>query len=115
MTIYKSGLESRNTIINIASSATTSGALDLDGLCFVAFIMPAAFTGTSVTFQASDDNVTYYAVNNTANVAVTIPVTASKYYLLNPSDFAGVRYLKFVSGSTEGGSRNINCITRTLV
>jgi hypothetical protein len=100
--------------VTIASSGTTSGAIDLQGLGLVGIIMPAAFTGTTISFQLSNDNTTFYDVYNTDNVQLKVTVTQGRAYLLTPGDLIGVRYLKIKSGSTESGSRTITLLTRTL-
>ncbi len=104
----------RNESVTIANGATTSGVIDLDGLGLVGMIMPAAFTGTTVTFQISDDNVTFYDLYNTNNTALSATVTQGRAYLFVPGDFVGVRFLKVKSGSTEGGARVIKLVTRAL-
>jgi hypothetical protein len=102
------------TTVTIASGATTSGAVDLLGMVLVGIIMPSAFTGTSITFQASPDNSTFTAVYNSAGTQLTATVSTSRTILFSPGDFVGVRNLKLVSGSTEGGSRIITLILRKL-
>lgn len=103
----------------ISSSGTVSAAIDLTdssgaGYALVAMIMPATFTGTTVSFQGSDDGVTYYAIYNTNNALLSANVTQGRMYLFTPGDFVGIRYLKVVSGSTEGSSRTIKLLTRAL-
>jgi hypothetical protein len=100
--------------VTIASSSTTSGSIDLQGLGLVGMIMPATFTGSTVTFQMSLDDVTYYDIYNTNNTQVSATVTQGRAYLFVPGDFVGVRYLKVKSSSTEGSSRVITLITRVL-
>jgi len=110
MTRYLGNLTTNN--VSIANGQTVSGALDLQGLALVAFQMPAAFTGTTMTFQGSFDDSTYQAIYNTSNTAYSITVAVSRTYAINPADFAGFRYVKFVSGSAEGGARTIVVSTR---
>jgi hypothetical protein len=98
----------------IANGSTTSNAVDLgvsapDG-GLVGFVMPAAFTGASVSFQVSVDDSTYQALNDSANSAVSVTVTAGKTYGFKAdvrSCFVGFRFIKFVSASSEGGARTI--------
>ncbi len=99
--------------VTIASSSTTSDAIDMQGYTLAAIVMPAAFTGTSLTFSVSDDGNTFYTMYNTSNTAVTAYVTQGRWYAVLPSDFAGVRYLKVISSSTEGSTRVIKLIRRT--
>ncbi len=104
----------KSDTVTIASSATTSGSIDLSGLGLIAMIMPAAFTGTTVTFQMSLDDVTYYDIYNTSNTVISATVTQGRAYMFVPGDFVGVRYLKVKSGSTEGGTRIITLVSRVL-
>lgn len=105
MTKYLGNLTTNN--ITIASGQTVSGGLDLQGLALTAIQMPAAFTGTAITFQGSFDDSTYQAIYNTANSAYSITVSASRTYAINPADFAGFRYIKIVSNGAEGAARTI--------
>jgi len=74
--------------------------------------MPAAFTGAAITIQSSHNDGTYQALYNTGNTALSITVGTSRTYNIAPIDFAGVRFLKIVSGSAEGAARTIGLITR---
>lgn len=100
--------------VTIASSATTSGSADLQGLGLVGLIMPAAFTGTTMSFQVSIDNSTFYDLYNTNNTLVSMAVTQGRAYSFVPGDLLGYRYIKVKSGSTEGGSRVITLVQRVL-
>ncbi len=105
---------SYETTVTIANGATLSSAADLTGYALVGIIMPAAFTGTSITFSMSDDGTTFYAITNAGGTALSATVAASKCILFTPGDFVGVRHLKLTSGSAEGGARTIKLIMRKL-
>ena len=94
-------------VVTISSSGTVSSALDLQGRALVGFLLPAAFTGTAVTFQVSADGVTYTAVYNTSNSALSATVTQGREYALSPTDLLTAQYVKLVSGSSEGAARTI--------
>lgn len=100
--------------ITIASGQTTSGSLDLQGRGLVAILMPSTFTGTSISFQISPDNVTFYDCYNTSNTQLTCSVTQGRAYLFLPSDLVAIRYIKIVSNVTEGGTRVLTLISRDL-
>tara|TARA_R110000796_G_scaffold65782_1_gene151775 strand:+ start:3373 stop:3729 length:357 start_codon:yes stop_codon:yes gene_type:complete len=100
--------------LTIASGATTSSSLDLRAKGLVGFLMPATFTGTTMTFTGSMDDSTFTALYNADNTAFSITVAVARRYCLNPADFLGVRYVRFVSGSSEGGARTIEAVTRSL-
>lgn len=100
--------------VSIANGATVSSSIDLQGLGLLQIMMPAAFTGTTITFQSSLDDVTYQACYNTAGSALSCTVAASRNILMSPGDLVGIRFLKLVSGSAEGGARTINLQVREL-
>lgn len=82
----------------IADNGTVSAAIDLEDGTLLGVFIPAGFVGTTLTLQASADNSTFVAV---AGVSKT--VAASNYVPFAPSETAGIRYVKFVSGSSETG------------
>lgn len=91
----------------IAISETVSDAVPMYGCTPVAVQIPAAFTGTSLTFQGSiDGGATFGAISN-ADGAITYTVTTDGMYSLNPADFAGYDKIKLVSGTTEVAAREI--------
>lgn len=98
----------------IASSGTVSTAVDLHGHNLVGCVMPAAFTGTAITFQGSQEGTTFTDLYDTAGSALSITVAADRFILFTPSDFAGVRFIKLVSGSSEGAERTLTLIHRAL-
>lgn len=98
----------------IAISTTKSAAVDLRGTTLCGFYMPAAFTGITITFEASADNSTFVPVEDGGGASISKTVSASKYISLNPADFAGIQYLKLVSGSTETAERDIELALRQV-
>lgn len=100
--------------VAIDINSTTSAVIDLNANGFVGFIMPAAFTGTAVTFSGSVDNIAFADLYNASNIIFSITVSAARYYCLNPSDFLGMRYVKIVSNATELAERRIAVITRSF-
>lgn len=113
MTMYHYNL-TQNTV-TISNGTTTSNAIDLQGLCLVQIQTPAALTGTAITFQSSNDGVTYQPLYNDSNTQLSITVGTSRNYNIAPTDFAGCRFLKIVSNASEGSDRAITLITRTVV
>lgn len=98
----------------IASSGTVSNSIDTSGTSIVGYILPSSFTGTSITFQVSNDNDTFVELKDTNGNDITHIVAQNTAVAISPLDFAGWRYVKFVSGSTEGAERVINIQTRPL-
>lgn len=100
----------------IAASGTTSGAINLSGLQVVAIDMPSALTGTSMTFTASTAvDGTYDAVQEIGGAAAySLTVAASKWVGVDVRVFAGIPFLKLVSGSTESAAREFKVICRPV-
>lgn len=99
----------------IANAATTTAAIDLAGTSLVAIQFPAAFTGTSVTFQASTTlSGTYQAVIDGSGTTLTKTVVAARYMVLDPLEFAGIQFIKIVSSASEAAQRDLIIVTRPL-
>lgn len=99
----------------IAASGTTSSTVDCTRYQLVGFFTPAALTGTAITFTASPDNSTFYTVREVGGAAVkSETVTTGSYYPLDPRVFAGLQYVRLVSGSTEASARSIICVLRPV-
>ena len=99
----------------IAASGTTSAEIDLSGATLCGIYIPASFTGTSIAFQASSTSGgTFVSVRDGAGSALSKTVAAGQYIKLDPADFAGVRFLKIVSGSTEGAERILTLAARPV-
>lgn len=99
----------------IASGQTTSPEVDLGGSTLVGLFMPAAFTGTAITFTtAATTGGTFVAVYDSSGNAISATVSTSRYVALSPTTFAGLRFIKLVSGSSEGGNRTITLATRPV-
>lgn len=93
----------------IANTATETNAIATSGLSLVGILMPAAFTGTALTFEAcATVDGTYVPVYNSAG-AVSYTVAASQYIAIDPKDFYGIMFLKIKSGSTEAAARTLVC------
>lgn len=99
----------------IASSATTSDEQALPaGATLVGIITPGTLTGSAFTFTAATiSGGTFNPVYN-EGTQYSVNVGTSRYVAVNPSVFAGIRFFKVVSGSTEGGSRSIVLVVRNV-
>lgn len=92
----------------IAASGTTSTAVDLSDYLLTAISFPA-MTGTSVTFTGSADGVTYVPIADETDTnlpPITVSATA-KIRKVDPAKFAGIRFIKAVSGSSEASARTL--------
>lgn len=103
----------------IASGASLSGALNIAGKGLVRILMPAAFSGTALTFQTSMDGVTYYNLYKPDGTEYSVTVAAARAIVLPPADFAGFNYLKVRSGTsgaatTEGADRSVVLVARPV-
>lgn len=98
-----------NAQTTIANAQTTSAAIDLNGLSLVGIKLPAAFTGTALTFTMCDTvNGTYVPVRSgTSGSALSYTVAQGQYHAIDPKDFYGIRFLKIVSGSSEAALRTL--------
>lgn len=93
--------------VTIASGGTASSSIDFRGRAGGGFVVPAAFTGTSITYQVSVDNSNFGALYDQFGAqVVTASVAVSRRYAL-PAELYGWPYFKIVSGSAEGGDRTI--------
>lgn len=91
----------------IASSATDSAEIPLGGFTLAGIVLPATFTGTSISFKmATVSGGTYVQVKNASGL-VSYPITQGTYCAIDPADFHGVAFLKVVSNATEGASRTL--------
>lgn len=100
----------------IANSAQSSSAIDLKGFTLVGILLPAAFTGTAITFEVSNAiGGTYVALKSTTSgTALSYTVAQGTYAAIDPKDFYGVRFLKVKSGSAEGGARTLSLALKGL-
>lgn len=96
--------------ITIASGGTASTAIDFRGRAGGGFTTPAAFTGTTISYQVSVDDSTYQTLYDQFGAqVVTAAVSTSRSYAL-PAELYGWPYFKIVSGSAEGGTRTLNVV-----
>lgn len=103
--------------VTIANSATTSDALNCGtGRTLVGIILPAGISGTTMTFTtATASGGTYVPVYDVGGAsAYSVTIGTSRYVPLDPRVFAGCRFLKLVSGSTESGGDTITCVLRVV-
>ena len=95
----------------VLSGQTVSSKIDLWGTRAVTIAVPVGLTSIALTFQVSDDDVTYYPVRYADNSAFTITVSnTAAAYALPVNMFAGWRHLKAVCGSPEPADRTFKFI-----
>jgi hypothetical protein len=100
------------TTATILSGGSTSTSVDFMHASFGGLAIPAAFTGTSMTFTVCGTiGGTYQALNDKYGTAVSMVVAQGKSYPL-PMELAGWPYFKIVSGSSEGADRIITIVRK---
>lgn len=108
----KSLYKTKGVLIDISENATTSTAVDTDGLLLSGIIFPAAMTGTALTFQVASTNTggNFKALKETDGTDVTYTVTADAHVRIDPSGWAGVGAIKVISDATEAADRKLNLV-----
>jgi hypothetical protein len=93
---------------SIASGQQISSTIELEGYSFCGVFLPAAFTGTALTFEASYDGTNFFPVyNTTSGTALSYTVAQGHYCAIDPKDFYGINYLQIKSGSAEAAARTL--------
>lgn len=97
--------------VAIANGATESDAIAQQGFALCGILFPAAFTGTTVTFEACDTvGGTYVPVkSSTSGTPLSYTVAQATYQAIDPKDFHGINFLKIKSGASEGAARSLIC------
>lgn len=99
----------------IPANGTTSQAMDLSGTVLVGIDMPAVFTGTSLAvWTLNIVTGLYAAAKDATGAAITIAVSAGTPIVLDPSIYAGLRFIQLVSNATENAQRTIGLVTRPV-
>lgn len=101
------------TTATIANAATTSDEID----CIkngppAGLQMPAAFTGTTMTFTVATTSGGTFQALHKDGAAVSVTLANSLFIWLDPAIFYCIKYIKLVSGSTEGAERSIEVVHR---
>lgn len=94
---------------SIASSATTSGTIDLGAYVLSAVDLPAAFTGTALSFQGSHDGVIFDPIHKDGAL-YSVACGTSRNLSLDLMAMLAYRYIRLVSGSAEGAARTFTAI-----
>jgi len=102
--------------VTIANGQQSSSVIALDGFALVGIYLPAAFTGTALTFEACDTAAgTFLPVKaGTGGSALSYTVAQGTFVAIDPKDFQGIAFLKIKSGSAEGAARTLKCALKGL-
>lgn len=97
----------REQKLTIANGATTSDAVQGGDVTGYGLQLPAAFTGTTISFTVSaDGGTTYQALYDITNTLVSMTVAQGRSYDL-PVELTSWKSWKIVSGSSEGAARTL--------
>ena len=102
---------STTSTATIAINTAESTAIDLQGYAQAGFVLPAAFTGASVSFKVSADGTTYGALYDSANALVSITVTQARAYDFPIAVFP-FRFVTTLSASNEAAARSIQIASK---
>lgn len=93
----------------IASGQTASDVIKTNGMSLCGIKIPAAFTGTALSFQMSDSEAGTFVPVKTAvgGTALSYTVAPGQYNAIDPKYFQGIQFLKIVSGTAEGAARTL--------
>lgn len=96
-----------------------SAGVDLGNETLVGYVMPAAWTTASLTFQVSLDGVTYTDLYETTGTEVSHAVSTGRFVRVNPADWVGMRFIKVRSGTVgtpvnQVASRDIILVSRSV-
>lgn len=94
----------------IASGQSLSSAVRLEDCAVVAVTTPSSMTGTSLTFQASNDGTTFNNLYKDDGTEYTVTCAASRHILIDPTYFMGARYLKARTGTASSPSTQSSAV-----
>ena len=85
--------------VAIANGAALSIAYNLKGRVPAGIYMPAAWTAANLTFQVSQDGVTYYNLHTSAG-EYALTTSAGIFLPLTAENFFGANFIKVRSGTS---------------
>ena len=98
----------------IAAGQTASAAIDLSGCTLCGVYVPAAFTGTTLAFQASPDGAAFSRVGDGSGNAYVQSLAPGDFVPVDTAVFAGVRFVKIVSNAAEAAARSLTLAVRPV-
>lgn len=94
--------------ITDAENTTPTDGIDLYGYSLLGITFPSTFDGTTIGFTvASSLGGTYVQMLDKNGSAYSKTCAASKYLPLDPTDFAGIQFIKPVTGTNQDTSDTI--------
>jgi hypothetical protein len=93
--------------VTIANGQTVSGIVETRGeYPNMGLALPAAFTGTALSFEVSLDGSTFQGLYREDGSAVSVTVAPGRSYQL-PVELAPWPYFRIVSSASEGAARTL--------
>lgn len=100
-----------STTVTIAEDGTTSQAIDVGEWLIAGIVTPAALDGIAFTFTgALTEDGTYRVLRDSSGTDIEVTVSTDDHILIEPQTFAGVSWVKLVSGATETADREITLV-----
>ena len=106
--------------LNIAdATAVTSAAADLLGNRLVGIVMPATWTAAVMTFQVSNDGITYQELYGSTGSAISYTVVQAHNVNVPIADFAAWQFIKVRSGTSgtavnQSGGTNVILVAKPV-
>lgn len=117
---HVSGFTVSDTVAIASGASIAASGLDISDRALVGVILPATWTTADLTFQTSDDNVTFQNLydENGTEYTLTGSTGARNIAILNGL-VIGHRYIKVRSGTsgsavTQTGARSLTVLTMNL-
>ena len=112
-----SSIEFTTTTVDIDSNVAVGDSINLADDRLIAIIMPSAWTTAALTFQASLGNGVWYNVYKEEGTELSYAAATSRWIIVKPTDFAGMKYLKIRSGTSgtpvsQADDRSIGIVKR---
>ena len=99
--------------VTIANGASISAGDNLNGRTVTGIYMPAGWTAAGITFQVSNDGVTWSNLFGAAAELALTSAAAGVYIAVDPLSFLGVSWLRVRSGTA--GTPVVQAAQRDLV
>ena len=102
--------------LNWRAAGTTSDPIELPGITLCGFYFPSGWTGTSVSFLVSPsiNNPNFVPLQDETGSPITYTVAASTYCRAQPADFAGIKFIKMVAGSSQAAATQVKLAAREI-
>lgn len=115
------GVKKFNPTVTIPANdaIALSAGVDVSTRTPVAMVLPSGWTAATITFQASFNGATFSNMYESDGTELSSTVAASQHVVLDPVNFAGVKWLKLRSGTLatpveQTDDRAIEVITRDV-